>query len=78
MKYAVDIPNFGKWSDPGEVAEFARRIEEVGWDGFFVWDHVAPHGRTPAVDPWVALSAMALRTRRLRIGTMVTPLPRST
>ena len=28
------------------------------------------------VDPWVALSAIALSTRRIRIGTTVTPLPR--
>src|SRR5260370_26406309 len=28
------------------------------------------------VDPWVALAAIALRTRTIRLGTLVTPLPR--
>ena len=28
------------------------------------------------VDPWVALAAIALRTRTMRLGTLVTPLPR--
>ena len=76
MRYGLYVPNFGGFAEASLLGELAHEAEEVGWDGFFVWDHVAPHGRTPAVDPWVALSAMALRTRRLRIGTMVTPLPR--
>jgi len=28
------------------------------------------------VDPWIALAAIALRTHTLRLGTLVTPLPR--
>lgn len=27
-------------------------------------------------DPWVALTAIALRTQRIRLGPMVTPIPR--
>ena len=36
------------------MAELAARAEERGWDGFFVWDHVAyaPPVRALA-DPWV-------------------------
>ena len=30
----------------------------------------------PVADPWVALSAIALKTERIRIGALVTPLPR--
>jgi len=30
----------------------------------------------PVVDPWVALSAIAIRTQRIKIGAMLTPLPR--
>ena len=30
----------------------------------------------PAVDPWVALAAIAVQTERIRIGPLVTPLPR--
>ncbi len=29
-----------------------------------------------AIDPWVALAAAAMRTERIRLGTMLTPLPR--
>lgn len=43
--------------------------EEAGWDGVFVWE--AAYG----VDAWSLLSAMAVRTERIRLGTMLTPLP---
>src|SRR5437899_3044372 len=31
---------------------------------------------SPTYDPWVALAAMATRTTRIRLGTLVTALPR--
>ena len=40
MKYAVDIPNFGAWSDPRDVARLAADIEAAGWDGLAIWDHI--------------------------------------
>jgi len=40
MRYAIDVPNFGDFADPRVVADLARRAEDVGWDGLFVWDHV--------------------------------------
>jgi alkanesulfonate monooxygenase SsuD/methylene tetrahydromethanopterin reductase-like flavin-dependent oxidoreductase (luciferase family) len=30
----------------------------------------------PAYDPWITLATMAMRTQRIRLGTMVTPLAR--
>jgi alkanesulfonate monooxygenase SsuD/methylene tetrahydromethanopterin reductase-like flavin-dependent oxidoreductase (luciferase family) len=35
-----------------------------------------PGEKVPVVDPWVALTAAAMTTRRIRLGTLVTPLPR--
>ena len=77
MKFAINIINFGDCGDALTLAELARTAEEVGWDGFFVWDHIAWDGRImPMVDPGVALTAIATSTNRIRIGAMVTPLPR--
>src|SRR5919202_2507053 len=75
MRYGVTVPNFGECCDPRTLADIAREAEAAGWDGFFLWDHVQLMP-TPTVDPWVALTAIALATRRIRIGPMVTPVPR--
>ena len=76
MRYAINTPNFGDWANPRTLAELAREAEEAGWDGFFLWDHMQFHQPVPVADPWVALAAMAQNTARIRLGTLVTPLPR--
>ena len=40
MHFAIDFPHFGPFSNPHLVAELAREAEDIGWDGFFLWDHV--------------------------------------
>ena len=40
MRYGICVPNLGDFADVRRTAELARRAEEAGWDGFFVWDHV--------------------------------------
>ena len=76
MKYGVYVPNFGPYGDALALAAVARDAEKAGWDGFFLWDHVAGDWAENPVDPWVALAAIVLNTERIRIGTLVTPLPR--
>jgi alkanesulfonate monooxygenase SsuD/methylene tetrahydromethanopterin reductase-like flavin-dependent oxidoreductase (luciferase family) len=52
-----------------EQLQLAQVAEEAGWDGVFVWE--AAYG----VDAWGLLSAIAPRTSRIRLGTLLTPLP---
>lgn len=75
MRYGISIPNFGPYFDARLFADLAREAEDAEWDGFFVWDHVY-WNVLPIADPWVSLTAIAMRTERVRIGPMVTPLPR--
>jgi alkanesulfonate monooxygenase SsuD/methylene tetrahydromethanopterin reductase-like flavin-dependent oxidoreductase (luciferase family) len=49
--------------------ELALLAEQAGWDGVFVWE--AAYGP----DAWSMLAAIAARTSRVRLGTMLTPLP---
>jgi hypothetical protein len=79
LRYAVNLPNGGDdaYADPATLAQLAQEAEAAGWDGFFLWDHVllAAEG-PPVVDPWIALAAAATRTNRIRLGPMVTAVPR--
>ena len=62
---------------PGTVATVATAAEQAGWDGLFVWDHVVhSRHRRPFGDPWMLLTAAALATSRIRLGTLVTPVAR--
>lgn len=76
MKYGLYLPNFGAFADARLLAHVAHDAEQVGWDGFFIWDHIARSWTPPVVDTWIALSAIALNTTTIRFGALVTPLPR--
>ena len=75
MRYGFYSPNFGGTGDPRFVAELGARAEAAGWDGFFLWDHLAVQP-APLVDPWVALAAVAARTERIVLGPLIVPLAR--
>ena len=65
--------NFGfvlPYGDASTAAELAYAAEQAGWNGFFVWEPVW------GIDAWVSLTAAAMRTQTIRLGTMLTPLSR--
>lgn len=75
MKCAFITTNFDYCGDARLLSELARDAEDAGWDAFFICDHIQ-FGGEPTVDPSVALSAMAMATETIRLGPMITPLPR--
>lgn len=77
MRFSINIPNFGDFADARTVAAVASAAEQAGWDGLFVWDHIMrrSHHR-PYGDPWMLLTAAAVATSQIRLGTLVTPVPR--
>lgn len=66
MRFGFVMP-FG---DAADVVEAAVLAESSGWDAIFVWEPVW------GVDAWVSLTAAAMVTESIRLGTMLTPLPR--
>lgn len=76
-KRGIFVAPFDELVDPRLLGDLAQRAEARGWDGFFLWDHVAYRPPVRAVaDPWVALAGVACATETLRLGPMVTPLSR--
>jgi alkanesulfonate monooxygenase SsuD/methylene tetrahydromethanopterin reductase-like flavin-dependent oxidoreductase (luciferase family) len=80
MKYGINIPNFGCFGDIDTLVDIALDVEESGWDGFFLWDHMLVFNQEdmvlPFTDPWIALTAIACNTKKIRLGPLITPLPR--
>jgi len=76
LRFCIDVPNFGRWANPQDFADFAKEVEDAGWDGISVWDHIWVGDRSEVADPWVLLAAAAMVTGRIRLIMLVTPLPR--
>lgn len=78
MRFGLDVPTTGEYAGPRTLAQLATEAEVMGWDGFFIWDVLlgGANPPMPSVDPWIALTAIALRTTRMRIGLFVLPLAR--
>ncbi len=76
MYYGIEVVTFGAYADPRPVVHLAQAAEAAGWDGLFIWDHLAFAWNVPSGDPWIILAAVAQATNRLKLSTAITPLHR--
>ena len=79
-KFGVQLPNFSGF-DPGDlfdhIAGLAAAAEEARFDSVWVMDHffqLPPLGGPdqPMLEAYTLLGALAARTRRVQLGTLVT------
>jgi len=68
---------FPELPDATALVEYGVRMEELGFDSLWVWDHillgVEPH--FPIIDALSLLTAVAARTKRIKLGTGILVLP---
>ena len=65
MKMGLALP----YNITTAVPRLAQEAEEAGWDGLFLGDAIWLE------DPLIALTAAAMSTSRIRLGTLVIPTP---
>ncbi len=65
----------GSHYNANDILAASKVAEENELDYFFVTDHYMTPVSNSTVDAWVILSAVAAITRRIKIGTCVTPIP---
>jgi len=62
----------------GRLLALARHADKLGFGGFFTSDHYLSmgdgNGLPGPTDAWTTLAGLARDTRRIRLGTLVTPI----
>ncbi len=71
MKTGIVLPSFR--DNPDDALAIAHDAEAAGVDGVFCYDHLWPLGQPhrPALAPFPLLAAVARRTARVAVGTLV-------
>ncbi len=72
MQYGFILPG----GDLESLIELTTEGEVAGWDGIFYWDGIYIEDAGLMYDSWVVLAAMAMKTRRVRLGAVLTPVSR--
>lgn len=83
MRFGVSVPHGkpGQHTDYGMVREAALECERLGYDAIYLSDHMVPRPNTPYperdeydldvpyLECWTLLSALAVETETIRLGT---------
>jgi len=62
-------------ANPKILEKMALKADEVGYDSFLVTDHFMLPDANNHIDVWSFLPYLAAKTKNIRLGTCVTPLP---
>ncbi len=79
-QYGIAMRNFQAFPDLPDaqnLIEYGVRMEELGYESVWVWDHILlgvdPH--FPIIDALSLLTAVAARTTKIKLGTGILVLP---
>jgi len=75
VKFNLIYPVKEGYLDRGLIRDVAVAAEEAGFYGFLSWDHYMLPDSSETLDAWSILSYLAGQTSRIKLGTVVTPLP---
>ncbi len=79
-EFGIAMRNFQAFPDlpdAQKLIEYGVRMEELGYESVWVWDHILlgvdPH--FPIIDALTLLTAVAARTEKIKLGTGILVLP---
>lgn len=74
---AHNFTAYPEMPDPKALIEYGVRVEELGYDSLWVWDHMllGVDPNFPILDSLTVLTAVAARTTKLKVGTGILVLP---
>jgi alkanesulfonate monooxygenase len=74
---ARNFTAYPQMPDPKGLLEYGVRVEELGYDSLWVWDHMllGVEPNFPILDSLTTLTAIAARTTKLKVGTGILVLP---
>jgi alkanesulfonate monooxygenase SsuD/methylene tetrahydromethanopterin reductase-like flavin-dependent oxidoreductase (luciferase family) len=72
MKFGFIIPSGSAKGIVGLAAE----AEDAGWDGFFYYDDVYTDSKTEMSSAWPVMAAIAVTTKKIRFGSLLTAVGR--
>jgi len=78
MKFGISHSPHQWWTRIEQLEEWVLKAEQMGYDGVFVPDHYSlPFPpKASLVDAWTTLSYIAAKTSEVRVGSLVSPIPR--
>jgi probable F420-dependent oxidoreductase len=74
---ARNFTAYPEMPDPGALIAYGEKVEELGYDSLWVWDHIllGVEPNFPIMDSLTTLTAIAARTKRIKLGTGILVLP---
>src|SRR6201993_2653142 len=78
--FGIAVPNFTAYPQMPDVkalVEYGVRMEHLGFDSLWVWDHVllGVEPNFPIIASLTLLTAIAARTNKIKLGTGILVLP---
>jgi alkanesulfonate monooxygenase len=74
---ARNFTTYPEMPDPKALIEYGEKVEALGYDSLWVWDHVllGVEPNFPIMDSLTTLTTIAARTKRIKLGTGILVLP---
>ena len=78
--FGIAVRNFTAYPempDVGALVEYGMKMEELGFDSIWAWDHVllGVQPNFPIIESLTLLTAIAARTKTIKLGTGILVLP---